>query len=170
MTSTMMMDRTTMGLQGVSGMPTPGVGVPTVSPVSSNWLMVPRCTYKFEKVTGGMKITCVCDDPTAKSMMQNLCTALMGGMCSVCCTLNGTTVCCCNLTMGMCKCEVTDNGCCITCTSGDKACCDMIQSCCDCLSTMCNSGCTCCVMLNSTPVCCGYSESYSKTTTTPAKR
>jgi hypothetical protein len=132
--------------------------------------MVPRCTYKYEKCQGGMKITCVCDDPTAKSMMQNLCNALMGGLCSVACTLNGVMVCCCNLTMGMCKCDVTDTGCTITCTSGDKACCEMIQSCCDCLNCMCNAGCTCCVMLNSTPVCCGYSETYSKTQTTPSKR
>jgi len=162
MTSTMMVDRTAVGVQGVSGMPT--TGVPTTG-VTSNWLMVPRCTYKFEKCPGGMKVTCVCDDPTAKSMMQNLCTALMGGMCSICCTMNGVTVCTCNLTMGMCKCEITSDGCCITCTSGDKACCEMIQSCCDCLSCCCNCGCTCCVMINGTPVCCGCSESYCKTTT-----
>ena len=126
--------------------------------------MVPRCTYKFEKCQGGMKVTCVCDDPMARSMLQNLCQALMGGMCSYTCTLNGMTVCCCNLTMGMCKCELTDTGCCVTCTSGDSKCCEMIQSCCDCLSCMCNAGCTCCLLMNNTPVCCGYSESYSKTT------
>src|SRR3954449_4180353 len=102
MTSTMMMDRTTMGVQGVSGMPT--TGVPSVSPVSSSWLMVPRCTYKFEKCQGGMKITCICDDPMARSTMQHLCMALMGGLCSCYCTLNGATVCCYNFTMGMCKC------------------------------------------------------------------
>src|SRR5262249_3379080 len=96
MTSTMMMDRTSMGVQGVTGVHSP-VGVPTVSPASPNWLMVPRCTFKYEKCQGGMKVHCVCDDPMAKSMMQNLCTALMGGMCSICCTLNGVTVCCCNL-------------------------------------------------------------------------
>jgi hypothetical protein len=28
-------------------------------------------------------------------------------------------------------CELTDNGCMMTCTSGDSKCCDMIQSCCD---------------------------------------
>jgi hypothetical protein len=31
----------------------------------------------------------------------------------------------------------------------------MIQSCCDCLMKMCQAGCTCCVMMNGTPVCCG---------------
>jgi hypothetical protein len=41
----------------------------------------------------------------------------------------------------------------------------MIQACCDCLSATCNAGCTCCLMLNHAPVCCGYSEAYSKTTT-----
>ena len=48
--------------------------------------------------------------------------------------MNGTMVCCCNLTMGMCKCEMTKDGVCITCMSGDKACCDMIQACCDCMT------------------------------------
>jgi hypothetical protein len=159
MTSTMMMDRTGMGVQGVSGVQSPGVG--GMTPTTSNWLMVPRCTYKFEKCQGGMKVTCVCDDPMSRSMLQNLCTALMGGMCSYVCTLNGMTVCCCNLTMGMCKCEVTESGCCVTCTSGDSKCCEMIQSCCDCLSCMYNAGCTCCLMMNNTPVCCGYSEAPS---------
>jgi hypothetical protein len=37
----------------------------------------------------------------------------------------------------------------------------MIQAACDCLTTMVNDGCTCCLMMNNTPVCCGYSESYS---------
>jgi len=126
MTSAMMMDRTTVGVQGVTGVPTPGVGIPTVTPGSSNWLMVPRCTYRFEKCQGGVRITCVCDDPMARSMVQNLCTALTGGMVSCCCTLNGVTVCSYNFTMGICKCEVTDTGVCVTCTSGDQKCCEMI--------------------------------------------
>jgi hypothetical protein len=31
----------------------------------------------------------------------------------------------------------------------------MIQSCCDCCTTMKTAGCTCCLMMNNTPVCCG---------------
>src|SRR4051812_16463862 len=89
MTNAMMMDRATMGVQGMAGMSPSNVGMPSVSPTGSNYVMVPRCTYRFEKVQGGLKITCVCDDPMARSMMQNLCTALMGGMVSCCCTLNG---------------------------------------------------------------------------------
>jgi hypothetical protein len=163
MTSTMMMDRAGMSVQGVPGMPGTGVGVGGVSPAAPNWLMVPRCTYTFEKCAGGMKVVCACDDAMARSMMQNLCASLLGGMCSYTCTLNGVTVCCCNLMMGLCKCELTPTGFCVTCTSGDAKCCEMIQSCCDCLSTMCAAGCTCCLMMNNTPVCCGYSEAYGKT-------
>src|SRR5262245_44487876 len=157
MTGTMMMDRTGVSAQtaGLTSATTGGV-----APTGANWLMVPRCTFKFEKCQGGMKIVCVCDDAMAKSMMQNLCTALQGGLCSCFCTLNGVTVCSCNLTMGMCKCEPTDTGLCVTCTSGDAACCAMIQSCCDCLATMCNSGCTCCFLMNNTPVCCGCGETH----------
>ena len=157
MSSTMMMERTGMGMPGTGtpGMGMPGMGAPTTVPSSTNWLMVPRCTFKVEKCQGGMKITCSCDDKMACSMVQNLCTMLQGGMCTCCCMLNGMMVCCCNLTMGMCKCETTKDGVCLTCTSGDKACCDMIQACCDCLATMLKAGCTCCLLLNNTPVCCG---------------
>ena len=34
----------------------------------------------------------------------------------------------------------------------------MIQSCGDSLACCLEAGCTCCCLLNSTPVCCGYSE------------
>src|SRR5947209_7804239 len=72
--------------------------------------------------------------------------------------MNGMMVCCCNLTMGMCKCEMTGDGCVVTCTSGDPKCCDMIQACCDCMAAMMKAGCTCCLMMNGTPVCCGSPE------------
>lgn len=169
MSSTMMMERTGMG---VPGMAMPGVGTgpvttPTGMPTVTNWMMVPRCTFKVEKCTGGFKLTCCCDDKMACSMVQNLCTMLAGGMCSCCVLYNGMTVCYCNLTMGMCRCEPTEDGVCVTCTSGDTKCCEMIQGFCDCLCCMLEAGCTCCFLMNNTPVCCGYS---SKTTTNkPAK-
>src|SRR5438105_12040443 len=148
MLSTMMTERTGMGMPGM-GVPGMGTaGTPTGMPAGTNWLMVPRCTFKVEKCTGGMKITCSCEDKTACSMVQNLCTMLAGGMCSCYCMMNGMTVYCCNLTMGMCKCEMTKDGVCVTCTSGDTKCCEMIQACCDCLSTMLKAGCTCCLMMN----------------------
>ena len=150
MTSTMMVERTAMTGMGNAGMSTPGATMPS----GMNMMMMPRCTMKFERCTGGMKITCSCDDKMACSMMQNLCTMLTGGMCSCCMTMNGLIVCCCNLTMGMCKCEMTDKGVCITCTSGDAKCCEMIQACCDCMSGMMKAGCQCCVMMNNMPVCC----------------
>src|SRR5580698_3615797 len=120
--SSMMMERTGMGMQGMSmpGMGTPTMGSPTGMPASTNWMMVPRCTFKMEKCTGGMKMTCTCDDPMAGSMMQQLCNVLAGGMCSCCMVMNGNVLCLCNLTMGMCKCEATDKGLTLTCISGDK--------------------------------------------------
>ena len=164
MSSTMMMERTGVGMPGMGmpGLATPTATSPTGVSMGTNWMMVPRCTYKFEKCQGGMKITCTCEDKMACSMVQNLCTMLAGGMCSCCCTMNGVMVCCCNLTMGMCRCEMTPDGVCITCTSGDTKCCEMIQACCDCLSCMVDAGCTCCVLMNNMPVCCGCSDS-SKT-------
>ena len=151
--ATMMMERTAMGMPNM-GMPGTTMGAPGPA-AGMNMVMVPRCTFKFEKCQGGMKMTCVCDDVTARGMLQNLCTMLAGGMCSVCCLMNGMMVCCCNMMMGMCKCEMTEDGVSITCTSGDKACCTMIQACCECMASMMKAGCTCCVMMNNMPVCCG---------------
>jgi hypothetical protein len=170
MSSTMMMERTAMGMPGVGvpGMGATPVGTPTATP-AGNYMMVPRCSMKIEKCQGGLKITCVCDDKMACSMVQNLCTMLAGGMCSCCVMYNGMTICYCNLTMGLCKCEMTEHGVVVTCTSGDAKCSEMIQAFCDCLSCMLEAGCTCCYLMNNTPVCCGYSES-SKTTAKKATR
>ena len=151
MMNTMMVERPAMGMPGMGTTPMGG----TSGAMAPNMVMVPRCTMKFEKCQGGMKITCVCDDKMACSMVQNLCTMLAGGMCSCCVMMNGMTVCCCNYTMGMCKVEMTETGVCVTCTSGDAKCCEMIQACCDCISTCLKDGCTCCLLMNNTPVCCG---------------
>lgn len=169
MSSTMMMERTGLGMPGMGmpGMGTSTMGTPTVGAPTSGYLMVPRCTIKIEKCQGGMKIHCMCDDQMACSMMQNLCTMLQGGMYSCCMMMNGMMVCSCNLTLGMCRCEMTDKGICLTYTSGDGKCSEMIQACCECLSCMVNDGCTCCVMMNNTPVACGCSEA-SATTGKPA--
>lgn len=43
--------------------------------------------------------------------------------------------------------NLTKDGCCVTCISGDKACCDMIQGYCDCLMDCMKAGCTCCMMM-----------------------
>jgi hypothetical protein len=155
--TSVMMERTGMGMPGVSsqGMGVPGVSAPVGTGATTNWLMVPRCTLKVEKCTGGMRITCSCDDKVACGMVQNLCMMLAGGMVSCCCMLNGMTVCTCNLTMGLCKCEMTKDGVCLTCTSGDAKCGEMIQACCDCVSGMLKAGCTCCILVNNSPVCCG---------------
>jgi hypothetical protein len=129
--------------------------LPAGSPASANWCVLPRCTVEFEKTSNGCKIHCRCDDEVARGTLQNLCRMLSDGLCSCCCTLNGIACCQCNLTMGICKCEYTKDGCCISCTSGDKACAAMIQACCNCLSTCCESGCCCYICFNNTPVCCG---------------
>lgn len=149
MTSAMMIDRTNMTGMG-NGMQMSNA----MQSASPNMVMVPRCTMKIEKCSGGMKVTCICDDAAACTMMQNLCTMMAGGLCSLSCMMNGMTVFTCNLTMGACKVEMTKDGCCVCCTSGDKACCEMIQACCDCLMTCMKNGSSCCMMMGGTPVCC----------------
>ena len=155
MMSTVMMERPGMGMPAMGSGLMPASGA---APMMPNMMMVPRCKMKFEKCTGGMKVSCSCDDKMACSMMQNLCTMLAGGMCSCCVMLNGMTVCTCNFTMGLCRCEMTETGVILTCTSGDSKCCEMIQAFCDCVSCLMNAGCTCCVLMNNTPVACGCGE------------
>src|SRR4051794_27361075 len=105
MMGTVMMERSAAGV-GTPGMMPTGMGAPGVMPTGVNMMMVPRCTIKYEKCAGGMKVVCSTDDKMACSMMQNLCTMLAGGMCSCCMMLNGMPVCGCSLTMGLCKCEM----------------------------------------------------------------
>src|SRR5271165_4814483 len=112
MKSTMMVGT---GMMGTSMMPGGMMGTGMLGsglmgqtmPGMQSGMMVPRCTVKMEKCQGGMKIACICDDPMACSMVQNLCTMLQGGMCSCCMTMNGMMVCCCNVMMGLCKCDMT---------------------------------------------------------------
>lgn len=137
-------------LQGMQ----PG-SLPAGSPASANWCVLPRCTVEFEKTSTGCKINCRCDDEVARGTLQNLCRMLSDGLCSISCCSNGICCCQCNLTQGICKCEFTKDGCCISCSSGDKACCAMIQACCNCLSQCCESGCCAYICFNGTPVCCG---------------
>ncbi len=83
-----------------------------------------------------MKVTCHCDDETAAATLQNMCKMMAGGMLGLCCTMNGMMVCQCNMCMCKCECTTTKDGVCFTCTSGDKACCEMIQACCDCVCAL----------------------------------
>ena len=157
MMTSMMSAMNASGMQGTA--PGMGMGMTGSMPgmmgqMAPNMMMVPRCTMKVEKVAGGMKMTCMCDDPSARAMMQNLCQMTVGGMCSVGCMMNGMMVACCNLSCGMCKMEMTKDGCMMTCTSGDKSCEGMIQGCCDCIMACMKAGCTCCMMMGGVPVCC----------------
>lgn len=127
---------------------------PTVVPTPGNLQMVPNCTMKLEKLADGMKITCLCDDEVSCATLQHLCKMLCSGLCSVMCMKNGACVCQCNMTMCNCRCEIIENGVCITCTTGDKTCCDLVQACCDCIAACLKAGCVCCVCFNGTPVCC----------------
>lgn len=151
MSTSMLLDRSTP-----SATPAPQGGfTPAGAPGSANWCVVPRCQISFEKCAGGLKISCVCDDEVSCGTLQNLCKMLCDGLCSCSCTCNGIQVCQFNLTLGMCKCEYTKNGVCITCISGDKNCCEMLQACCDTMACCCEAGCCCYVSFNNTPVCCG---------------
>lgn len=140
-----------------SSMPGNSMGPTTAMPgmmPGANMCMVPRCTMQVEKCKGGIKIHCRCEDEVACATLQNLCKMMAGGMCSCICTMNGITMIQCNLTCGMCKCEYTEDGVCITCTSGDKGCCEMLQSCCDTIACCMQNSCCCYVCFNGNPVCC----------------
>ena len=172
MSSTMMVERTGMGVPGVGfpgyatpAYPTTGYGTTPFTQQGVNYFSVPRCTFKVEKVNEGFKVQCSCDDPTACSVVQNLCSALSGGLCCCQVTYNGMSVCTYNCTMGFCRWETTDKGVCFWCTTGDSKVCTTLQSWCECFTSMLNAGCQCCFYVNNTPVCCGWSETCSSKTT-----
>ena len=157
MSSSALLERGSSAVAPFSG-PVPGIqpgSIPGQQQQGANWCVLPRCTVEFEKTSNGCKIHCRCDDEVARGTLQNLCRMLSDGLCSCACTCNGICFCQCNFTVGICKCEYTKDGCCISCTSGDKACQAMIQACCNCLSQCCESGCCCYICFNNTPVCCG---------------
>jgi hypothetical protein len=147
MKSTTMMDQMT-SMPSMSNMM-------MAQPAKMNMMMIPRCTFEMEKLKNGMMMRCVAGDEMAAAMMQNLCRMLAGGMMSCHLMMNGMMVLSCNMTMGMCKCEMTTDGICVTCISGDSACAKMMMQMCDCMTTMMEAGCTCCLCMNDTPVCCG---------------
>jgi hypothetical protein len=160
MSSALMLDRTSTTSPGFTypypATSSPGVSTYTTPPAVGNWFMVPRCTFKFEKIANGYKVFCYCDDKVACSMVQNLCTMLAGSTPSFGCYFNGTPVCSCCFTACYCKWETIEQGVCFTFTSGDPQCCKMVQCCCENLCCCYENGCTCCFFYNNTPVCCGY--------------
>src|ERR1700722_10911962 len=65
-------------------------GMPSAAP---GMMMVPKCSMKMEKISGGMRVTCVCEDKTSAMMLQNLCSMMAGGMMGCCMMMNGMMVC-----------------------------------------------------------------------------
>jgi len=157
MSSTMLFDRSLVS--GSSAIqPAGAIGAPATFPSASNLCMVPRCEIKFEKITGGTKICCTCEDETMAATLQNMCRMLCDGLCSCCCLMNGIQTCQCNFAMCSCKCVNSADGVEIHCTSGDKHCASMIQACCDCQHKCMQAGCICCISFGGMPVCCGTCE------------
>ena len=153
MSSTMMFDRSMM-MGPMQGSTMPMTGMPGMMPAMGNMGMVVRCDMKMEKTKDGMKITCSCPDEMSATTLQNMCKMLSDSMCSCCCMMNGMMVCQCNMTMCRVKCTDTKDGVCVTCTTGDKACCEMLHACCDCMTACMGAGCMCCLCFGGTPVCC----------------
>jgi hypothetical protein len=115
--------------------------------------VVPQCEIRIEQCEGGCKIYCCCEDQVACKTMQNLCRALAGGLCTVCCCWNGICICQCDFACCHCTCEMTADGICICCKTGDKTCQQMIKAMCECLCCCQEYGCTCTVCFNNCPVC-----------------
>ena len=150
--ATMMMELGCRCLAYDSGMsPQAPTGMPSM-------MMVPRCTIRMEKCPRRNELACTSDDELASAAMQNLCRCWPAECGVRCRTWNGTTMRQCNLCSANCQCEMTKDGCCITCTSGDKKCCEMSASLCDRLSACMEAGCCCYVCFGNTPVCCGCCE------------
>ncbi len=112
-----------------------------------------RCEITFERCAGGCRILCCCDAADCKTL-QDLCGQLANRPCSIRCERGECAVCECNFDFCNCTCTAMADGICITCTSSDKACCEMIEAICDCLSCCLACGCCCTVCLDGQAVCC----------------
>ena len=113
----------------------------------------PKCDIRMEECQDGCMIYCTCEDQAACKMLQSLCRAMATGICSICCTRNGKTICECNFAHCLCSCELTSDGICICCKTDDKACVKMVQAACRCLCCCLECGCDCTVCLNETTIC-----------------
>src|ERR1700733_11288856 len=140
MTSAVVMERAGMGMPGMGHASAGPMGSTGPMPTSPQWMMVPRCKIKMEKCTGGMKMTCACDDAMSATMLQNLCSMMAGGMCGCCMMMNGVMKCYCIKGMGMFMCEPTKYCVYITCTIFDPACCAMIVAICHCMAAKAKAG------------------------------
>lgn len=162
----MTMDRTSMmGVSGVptmTGMPSTYPTMPGMMPGVPNMMMVPRCTVRMEKCTTGVKIYCVCTESVAVAMVQNLCMMQAGQIVGCYVTMNGQTVCSVNFCCCVCTVEKTADGVCISCTTGDATCCQVVQCCADCCCNCCVTGCISCVTMGGMPICCGPVEMVGK--------
>ena len=111
------------------------------------------CQITFEKCENGCRIICRCDDAARCDDLQCLCDAISGCNCSCCCVRGENQICIFNMCSDDCTIENTDEGCCITCTSADAVCCEMLQASCDCLNCCCENGC-CCYIYFGEKCCC----------------
>jgi len=157
MDTMMSMDRGTMNTMGAGMGMNGGSMMPNMMPgmMMPNMMMMPRCTMTMEKMDGGMKVMCRCEDEMAASMMQSMCQMMAGSMCSFVMMMNGMPCCSCNMMMATTTCEMMEMGVMMTCMSGDAKMASMVQCCCDCMSCMMDSGCMCCMMMGNMPICCG---------------
>lgn len=147
MSSTILVERTAFGASHAQS-------TSPATPAAANWCVVPRCELRLEKCKEGVKLHCCCEDEISCATLQNLCRSLAGGTCSVRCHWNGVCLCDCKLACGNCKIEFTEDGCCISCCTGDQACCEMLQACCEAIACCQKNGCCTYVCLNDTPICC----------------
>ncbi|WP_437230499.1 hypothetical protein SH661x_001999 [Planctomicrobium sp. SH661] len=148
MATSILVERSTFASAQTGSAPAPATAPAT------NWCAVPRCELRVEKCKDGVKLHCSCEEEIACATLQNLCRSLAGGQCSVTCQWNGITVFDCKLVCGNCKIECTEEGCCISCCSGDQACCEITQACCEALACCLKNGCCCFVCISGTPICC----------------
>ena len=58
-----------MGMPGMGHAATSPMGATAGMPSAPQWMMVPRCKITMDKCTGGMKMTCKCDDKMSATML-----------------------------------------------------------------------------------------------------
>jgi hypothetical protein len=167
-----------MSSQGVPITPPAQAGVVLVrpgpfaeAPAASGWLLVPRCAYRLEILPDGFQLFADCEDTTQRSMLQNLCLALAGGLVSLQCSLQGMLVWSVSLPVGLSKTEITEGGIRITSTANNGDLVALLHGSCEMFRLSLRAGLSAYLLINSTPVCMGtvLASSVSEQTTEPPR-
>jgi len=127
----------------------------TITRPTSEVVMVPRCEVSVEFCNTGIRVYCVCEDDISTSNLIALTRMTAGGMCSICCMMNGMVLLQANFPLCNCSFEYIDHGVVFVLLAIDSAVMALLQGQLDCMNRLMQAGCMCCICISGVPICVG---------------